>query len=192
MITIYKTNYEFYGSTYVLCFSLSENIKKQIDDWQAALDKMVFDEQMAVGNFRGRLSIDDTQRFLMVKLQEEGVIQPYYGATSSRACTYTLQVTPPTCIIGVEHTVVGEAASFEGKVTILQTESSEVARNHKEGFMIKEKEYQSLQKWRFWNETDEFTSRYIYTFLPSTVGLGINVTDTWTKEQFDISDYSDW
>lgn len=40
MITIYKTNYEFYGSTYVLCFSLSENIKKQIDEWETALDAL--------------------------------------------------------------------------------------------------------------------------------------------------------
>ncbi|MCL4299426.1 MAG: hypothetical protein KJ077_27065 [Anaerolineae bacterium] len=192
MITIYRTNYDFYGSTYVLCFSLSENIEKQIENWQAALDKIVFDEQMRLGSFRGRFPIDDTLRSLMERLQEKGIIQPYYGTTDARACIYTLQVTSPTCIIGVEHVVVGETASFEATVTVLQAEASEVAQNHKRGFMIKEKEYQSLQKWEFWNKDDEFTSRYIYTFSPSTVGLGIRVTDTQTKEQIDISDYSDW
>jgi len=128
----------------------------------------------------------------MMKLQEKRVIQPYYGASSSRACTYTLQVTPPICIIGIEHTVVEETASFEDKVTVLQAEASEVARNHKQGFMIKEEEYQSLQKWQFWNEADEFTPRYIYTFSPNTVELGITVTDTRAKAQIDISDCSDW
>jgi hypothetical protein len=192
MITIYKTNYEFYGSIYVLCISFSENIKKQIDDWEAALDKMVFDEQIMTGSFRGSFSIDEAQRFLMEKLREEGIIQPYYGAINAGACTYTLQIAPPTCAISVKHTIVEEQASFEDTVTILQAEASEVVRNHKQGFMIKEKEYLSLQKWELWNADDEFSSRYIYTFSPTTIGLGIKVMETLTKEQIDITDYSDW
>lgn len=192
MITIYKTNYESDGSTYVLCFSLPENIKKQMDDWEAALDKMVFDEQIMTGSFRGKFSIDDAHRSLLEKRREKGIIRPYYGAINAGACTYTLQVTLPSCTIGIEHTVVEEKASFEDTVTILQAEASEVTRNHKPDFMIKEQEYQSLQKWDLWNADDEFTSRYIYRFSPTSIGLGIKVMETLTKEQIDITDYSDW
>jgi hypothetical protein len=192
MTTIYKTKYEFHGSTYVLCFSLPENIKKQMDDWETALDKVVFDEQIMTGSFRGKFSIHDAHRSLMEKLREKGIIQPYYGAINAGACTYALQVTPPTCTIGAEHTVVEVKTSFEDTVTILQAEASEVARNHKPDFMIKEQEYQSLQKWDLWNAADEFTSRYIYRFSPTSIGLGLEVMQTLTKEQIDITDYDEW
>jgi hypothetical protein len=58
--------------------------------------------------------------------------------------------------------------------------------------MIKEQEYQSLQKWDLWNAADEFTSRYIYRFSPTSIGLGIEVMETLTKEQIDITDYDEW
>jgi hypothetical protein len=191
MTTIYKTKYEFHGSTYVLCFSLPENIKKQMDDWEMAWDKVVCDEQIRTGSFRGRFSIKASCRAHMEKLREKGIIRPYYGAIGG-ACAYTLQVTPPTCTIGVEHTVVEEKTSFEDTITILQAGASEVARNHKQDFMIKEQEYQSLQKWDLWNAADEFTSRYIYRFSPTSIGLGIKVMETLTKEQIDITDYDEW
>lgn len=192
MITIYKTRYEFYGFTYVLCISFSESIQTRINDWNVALDRIVFDEQMATGSFRGRWPIDDSQRSQMKMLQEEGIIQPYYGATNARACIYALQVTPPTCTLEVEHTVVKESERFEDAVTILQAVASEVERNHEKRFMIKENEYQSLQKWAFWNSGDEFTSWYIYTFSPSTIGLVTKVTDTRTNEIINITDYDNW
>jgi hypothetical protein len=193
MITIYKTNYEFYGSTYVLCFSFSEDVNKRINTWESDLDKMVLDEQITTGSFRGRFPIDDDQRSLLENMRKEGIIQPYYGAINPSACNYALQINPPICTIGIEHTTVEEKISFDENTTIiLQAKASEVALNHKHGFMIKKKEYQSLQKWDLWNEDDEFTSRYIYTFSPTSVGVGIKVTETLTKDQIDISDYSDW
>ena len=136
MITVYKTNYEFCGATYVLCFSLSENIDKQIKDWEAPLDKMVFDEQMATGRFRDRLPISDWYLTAMKEAQKDGIIQPYYGEISPSACIYTLQITPPTCVLGVEHTVVKETGLFNGAVKIRKARASKVARNHKKGFMI--------------------------------------------------------
>ena len=58
--------------------------------------------------------------------------------------------------------------------------------------MVTKMEYRTLQEWRNWNAKDEFSSRYIYKFSPSSIGLAITVTDTNTKEQVDISDYGDW
>lgn len=192
MTTIYKINDKSSDSQNVLCFSFSEKIHKQINDWQVVLDKMVFDEQMKTGSFHGRFPIDDTRQLRMQKMHEKGIIRPYYGATSAHACTYSLQVTLPTCIVGVEHEVANERLSFEDTVKIIQTDASVINRNQKKGFMVTEKEYRTLRKWKNWNTKEEFTSRYIYKFSPSSIGLAITVTDTQTKEQLDISDYRDW
>ena len=192
MTTIYKINDKSSESENVLCFSFSEKINKQIDDWQVALDKMVFDEQMKTGSFHGRFPIGDTQQIRLQKMHEKGIIRPYYGATSVNACTYSLQVILPTCIVGVEHEVANERASFEDTVEILQVDASVIVRNQKKGFIVTEKEYLALQEWKNWNAKDEFTSRYIYKFSPSSIGLAITVIDTQTKEQVDISDYGDW
>jgi hypothetical protein len=153
---------------------------------------MVFDEQIKTGSFYGRFPIDDNRRIRMQELLEKGIIQPYYGATSANACIYTLQVTPPTCIVGVEHEVVEEKVSYEDTVAILQTDESVMVHNFKKGFIIEEKEYRHLQKWKNWNANNEFTSRYIYKLSPSSIGFGIIVTDTYTKEQIDISNYDSW
>ncbi|MEI7638725.1 MAG: hypothetical protein WCJ37_15550 [Syntrophus sp. (in: bacteria)] len=192
MITIYKNNDESSWSEYVLCVAFSKNIYEQIYNWQAPLDRIVFDEQMTTGSFHGSFPINDNQRLRMQELQEKGNIRPYYGATNSSALTYTLQVTPPTCIIGVEHEVVNERVSFEDTVDLIQEDESRIAGIHKQGFMVEEKEYRTLQKWKNWNAKEEFTSRYIYKFLPSSIGLGITITDAHTKEQIDISDYCSW
>lgn len=192
MTTIYKINEKSSESKYFLCFSFSDTINKQIDDWQAALDKMVFDEQMKTGSFHGRFPIGDTRQLRMQEMHKKGIIRPYYGATSVNACTYSLQVTLPTCIVGVEHEVANERVSFEDTVKILQTDASVIDRNQKKGFMVTKQEYRTLRKWKNWNKKEEFTSRYIYKFSPSSIGLAITVIDTQTKEQVDISDYSDW
>jgi hypothetical protein len=192
MTTIYKNNDESSWTKYVLCVEFSKNINKQINDWQATLNKMVFDEQINTGSFHGRFPINDNRRSRMQGLLEKGIIQPYYGATSVNACNYTLQVNPPKCVIGVEHEVVNEKISFEDTVEILQADESVIADNHKKGFVIEENKYRTLQKWKNWNAKDEFTSRYIYKFSPGSIGLAISVTDTQTKEQTDISDYDSW
>ena len=192
MTTIYKNNNEASWSKYVLCMEFSKNINKQIYDWQATLNKIVFDEQIKTGSFHGRFPINDNRRSRMKELLVKGIIQPYYGATSTKACIYTLQVTPPTCIVGVEHEVVKEKVSYEDTVTIFQTDASVMIHTCKMRFMIEEKEYRTLQNWENWNEKDEFTSRYIYKFSPGSIGLAITVIDTQTKEQMDISDYDNW
>jgi hypothetical protein len=192
MIIIYRTNYEFCGSTYVLCFSLSESICRQMDEWEAVLDRMVFEEQIMRGSFRGGYSIDDSQRILMEQMREKGIIQPYYGAINASACTHTLQVLPPTCVVSSEHTVVEETKIFEDAVTILEADGSVVAQNHKRGFMIERQEYRSLQQWKFWNAEDEFTGRYIFGFAPTAIGTAIKVTDTRSRQEIDITDWSDW
>ena len=64
-----------------------------------------------------------------------------------------MQINPPICVIGIEHTIVEEIISFdESAMIILQATVSEVASNHNHRFMIKKKEYQSLQKWDLWKE----------------------------------------
>lgn len=191
MTTIYKNKNESSWSKYVLCISFSENINKQINDWQTTLNKMVFDEQIKTGSFHGRFPIDDSRRSRMQGLLEKGIMQPYYGATSANACSYTLQVSPPTCIVGVEHEVLEKKVSYEDSVIILETDAS-VMDDFKKGFVIEEQEYRTLQEWQNWNAQDDFTPRYIYKFLPSSMGLVITIIDTSTKDQIDISDYDSW
>ena len=58
--------------------------------------------------------------------------------------------------------------------------------------MVRKQEYRNLQKWKYWNEKEEFTSRYIYKFFSTSIGLVITVTDTHTKDKIDISDYENW
>lgn len=192
MITLYKNIDESFWSKYVLCVVFSKYINEQINDWEVNLDKIVLDEQIKTGSFRGNFPVDDNRRLRMQDSRDKGIIQPYYGAISAHACTYTLQIMPPKCVIGVEHEVMNEKIFFEDQVSILQTDSSVMIRNKNNRFIVEEKEYRTLQKWENWNEKDEFTSRYIYGFSPTSIGLAITVTDTHTKEEIDISDYCGW
>ena len=192
MITLYKNLDESSWSKYVLCVLFSKNINEQINDWEVNLDKIVFDEQIKTGSFHGQFPVDDNRRIRMQESLAEGIIRPYYGAISARACAYTLQIMPPKCVIGVEHEVINEKTFFEDTVSILQTDASVMNDAFGNGFVIEEQEYRTLQKWGNWNEKDEFTSRYIYMFFPTSIGSVIKVTDTHTKDQIDISDYENW
>ena len=191
-MTICKYSDESSWSKYVLCVVFSKNINKQINDWELNLDKIVFDEQIKTGSFHGQFPVDDNRRIRMQGSRDKGFIHPYYGAINGRACAYTLQIIPPKCVIGVEHEVINEKIFFEDTVSILQTDASVMIRNKNNRFIVEEKEYRTLQKWENWNEKDEFTSRYIYKFFPTSIGLVIKVTDTHTKDQIDISDYEIW
>jgi hypothetical protein len=192
MITFYKNINESSWSKYVLCISYPENIHQQIHEWQANLDKIVFDEQIKTGSFHGQFPIDNNRRARMQELLEKGIIRPYYGAINARAFAYTLHIISPKCVIGVEHEVLNEKAFFEDTVSILQKDASVMNDDFRKEFVIEEQEYRTLQKWENWDERDEFTSRYIYMFFPTSIGLVIKVTDTHTKDQIDISDYENW
>lgn len=192
MVTLYKNINESFWSKYVLCIAFSKNINEQIDDWEVNMDKIVFDEQIKTGSFHGQFPVDDNRRVRMQDSRDKGIIRPYYGAINARACAYTLQIMPPKCIIGVEHEVINENTFFEDTVSILQKHASVMIRHKNNGFIVEEKEYRTLQKWENWNEKDEFTSRYIYRFFPTSIGLVIKVTDTHTKDQIDISGYDNW
>ncbi|HOC61178.1 MAG: hypothetical protein WC345_10135 [Smithellaceae bacterium] len=192
MATIYKNTDESSWSKYVLCISFPENIHQQINEWEANLDKMVFDEQIKTGSYHGRVPVRDNIREHMKGLKEKGIVRPYYGATGAQACSYFLQVTPPTCVICVEHTMAGEKVSFEDSAEIIQINAAENTHHIKNSFMVRKQEYRNLQKWKYWNEKEEFTSRYIYKFFSTSIGLVITVTDTHTKDKIDISDYENW
>jgi hypothetical protein len=192
MVTLYKNINESSWSKYVLCVVFSKNINEQINDWEVNLDKIIFDEQIKTGSFHGQFPVDDNRRTRMQESLEKGIIRPYYGAINARACAYTLQIMPPKCVIGVEHEVINEKTFFEDTVSILQKDASVMNDDFRKGFVIEEQEYRTLQKWKNWNEKDEFTSRYIYRFFPTSIGLVIKVTDTHTKDQIDISDYDNW
>ncbi len=192
MTTIYKNSNESSWSKYALCISFPDNIHQQILEWQANLDKMVFDEQIKTGSYHGRFPVRNGIRTHMKGLKEKGIVRPYYGATSAHACTYSLQITPPTCIIGVEHEAAEKKASFEDSAEILQIDASENTHNSNSGFIVGNQEYRTLQEWVNWNDKDEFTSRYIYKFIPGSIGVAVRVIDTYTKDQIDISDYDNW
>ncbi len=192
MTTIYKNNNESSWSKYVLCISFPENIQQQINEWEANLDKMVFDEQIKTGSYHGRVPVRDNIRAYMQGLHEKGIVRPYYGASGAQACSYFLQVTPPTCAIGVEHETADEKVSFEDSVEIIQIDAAENTHRINNAFMVRNQEYRTLQRWKHWNEKEEFTSRYIYKFFSTSIGMVIKVTDTHTKDQIDISDYDNW
>jgi len=191
-LTIYKFNYNFYGPTYSLCFSLSEETTKQIDEWNLSLDKTVLDEQLKTGSFRGKFPIDDDEKLLLGKMKEDGIIQPYYGFMNARACIYTFQILYKSCKIEINHTVMEQKIFIEEPVSIKRLKLLGALSNPKRGFMMKKQEYKTLSKWKFWNPIDEFTPRYIYTFSPTTIGVGIKVFDNITNETIDITDYNDW
>ena len=136
MTTIYKNSNESSWSKYVLCISFPENIHQQIHEWQSNLDKIVFDEQIKTGSYHGRFPVRDNIRSHMKGLKEKGIVRPYYGATSAHACTYSLQITPSTCIIGVEHEAAGEKVTFEDSAEIIQIDASKNTRNSNSRFMV--------------------------------------------------------
>lgn len=192
MTTIYKNNNESSWSKYVLCISFPDNIHAQINEWEKNLDKMVFDEQIKTGSYHGLVPVRDNISAHMRGLKEKGIVRPYYGATGAQACSYFLQVTPPTCFICVEHKTAGEKVSFEDSAEIIQIDAAENTHHIKKSFMVRNQEYRNLQKWKNWNEKEEFTSHYIYKFFSTSIGLVITVTDTHTKDEIDISDYDNW
>ena len=191
-LTIYKFNYNFHGTAYSLCFSLSEEINKQIDEWNLSLDKIVLEEQLRTGSFRGKFSIDDDLRRILSKMKDEGHIQPYYGMINARSYVYTLQISKKTCKVEVVHTVMEKKISLEDSVSIIRFNPLGILSNHIHGFMLKKQEYQTLLNWNFWNPKDEFSSRYSYTFSPTTVGMGTKILDSISNEEIDITDYNDW
>lgn len=192
MTIIYKNNNKSDGTNNVLCISLSEDLNEQIRKWKLIQDKAVFDEQVKTGNFKGHLPINDKQRLKMSKLQEKGIIKPYYGATSADACTYLLQIMPPACIVGVEHELTEKNISFEDAVEIFQVDKLITDNKLNNEFVINDNQYNTLQKWKNWDSKDELTARYIYKFSPGSIGLAITVIDKQTKDEIDISDYSNW
>ena len=191
-LNIYKFNYKFYGTTYSLCFSLSKENTKQIDDWNLSLDKIVLDEQLRTGNFLGKFQIDDDLKSLLEKMKEQGIIQPYYGMINPRSYIYTLQILQKTCKVEVTHTVMEQKISIEEPLSIHRFKLFGNPVNGSHRLMVKKQEYKKLTKWKFWNPKEEFTARYIYKFLPTSVGLGIKVLDVNSNEEIDITDYKDW
>ena len=191
-LIIYKFDYNFHGTAYSLCFSLPEEINKQIDEWNLSLDKIVLEEQLQTGSFQGKFPIDDDLKLLLGKMKEQGVIQPYYGMINPRSCIYTLQISQKTCKVEVTHTVMEQKISIEGSVSTIRSNPLGILNNRIRGFMIKRQEYRTLLNWKFWNPRDEFTSRYIYTFSPTSVGLGTTVLDVNSNEKIDITDFNDW
>lgn len=192
MTTIYKINQESSSSKNILCIMLSEDMKKLIHDWQIKMDQIVFDEQIKTGSFHGCCPVSDTKRSKMKQLQEKGIIKPYYGATSVNACTYSIQIIPPKCIVWVENEVVRNKISFEDTVGIMTLNASEIEAKQGNEFSITNKEYLTLHNWKNWDSKDELTARYIYKFSPGSIGLAITVIDTYSNEKIDISDYSNW
>ena len=191
-LNIYKFNHIFHGAIYSLSFSLSSETEERIDEWSLSLDKIVRDEQLKTGSFKGKFQLDDDLRSLLGKMKEDGIIQPYYGPTSPRACIYTLQVTPNNCKIEVIHTVTEQKISIEEPISIHQYKLFGISNKQQPRFRIKRKEYKTLLKWEFWNPKDEFTSRYIYSFSPSSIGLGTTILDVYSNKTIDITDYIDW
>jgi hypothetical protein len=179
MITIYKTNFKVNRSAYVLCFSFSEDLYKRM--------AVLVDEQVDKESFHGRFKIQNDQRRALY-LEK----MPYDEAMNSIE-SYILQINPPICNIGIEHTKVEKKISFDDSMTIiLKAKASEIALNRNLKFMIAKDEYLYLKKWDLWNEDDKFTSRYSYTFSPTSIGHVIKVRETLTKKQIDISNYDNW
>jgi hypothetical protein len=155
------------------------------------LDKIVLDEQLKTGSFRGQFPIDDDEKLLLGKMKENCIIQPYYGSMNARACIYSFQVLYKICKIEIIHTVMGQKIFIEEPVLIKRFKLLGALSNPKRGFMIKKQEYKTLSKWKFWSPRDKFTPRYIYTFSPTTIGVGIKILDINTNETIDITDYND-
>lgn len=198
-------------------FRVPSDIFQQIKDWEYSVDKIVFEEQLATGSFKGifKVSPGILERMLMAKAQ--GKIMPYYGAGgSSGACIYYFQINDDQCNLQVCHSVVGEVLSFDLAIQKLDPQvpmnrSTEIQfsflpyvtdeqleqpwtgeRNQTLICKILDQEYENLKQWENWVDEEALTSRYIYEFGQVSMGFSIKVKDTKTGNNLDITDYDSW
>lgn len=179
-----------------ICFVVSGATCQRILDWEHALDKIVFDEQLTTGSFRGRYPVDDELQTVMLIAKAEGRIMPYYGAGGSRGSyVYTLQWTGARCIIKIENEIVEESIELAADAEVGADSAMLVSEEPQLIFKINGKELENLRRWRCWYEDQASTSRYIYRFGQASIGrLGytIKVEDTKTGNAIDVTAYEEW
>ncbi|MTJ06204.1 MULTISPECIES: hypothetical protein [unclassified Anabaena] len=200
-------------------FRVPTDIFQQIKNWEYSVDKIVFEEQLATGSFKG-FNVSSSMKQIMQMAQEEGKIMPYYGAGgSSGACIYYFQVKDNKCNLQVYHSVTDEALVLDLVIKKLDFQApmdrtKEIQfsflpfvtdeplehpwtgeRNPTMICKIFGQEYESLKQWSNWIDEEALTSRYIYQFgqvSMGATGFSIVVKDTQHGNSIDISDYDSW
>jgi hypothetical protein len=173
-----------------IVFTVSGTICQRISDWESALDKQVFNEQLKTGLFRGR-PLDDDTLVMMRMVKEQGHIAPYYGVGGSRgSCAYTLKLMDTGNYgVRVENTFVGKSMEFH------EDADEPNAPTPRMLFKIDGQEYRNLCQWDCWIDKKALTSRYVYCFGRVSLGrLGytVKVGDTVTQNEVDVTEYADW
>ncbi len=203
-----------------LGFRVSGDLLPQIYTWERSMDRMVFEEQIATGSFRGKWSVDPVTRSLMKKAAQAGKVMPYYGAGgSSGACYYQFQVDRSQCHFQVQHTVTGEVFSVAVDIskpnTLLHLERQPEmqfsplpyitdeelshpwtgARNQQLVCKIAGQEYANLKAWPNWSDDLALTRQYCYQFGQVSIGATgfcVKVRDLETGTAIDVTDYDSW
>jgi len=202
-----------------LAFRVYGEKLEQIYQWDYAINKAVFEEQLETGSYKGFI-ISPGIKFLMEKAKECGKIMPYYGVGgSSGACIYTFQIQDSQCSLKVENCVTKDVLNLLLTIEEANSDSSFVrhpeiqfsiapyifdeelthpwsgGRNQQLVCKIAGKEYQNLVTWKNWREEQSLTSQYAYSFGQVSLGptgLTVKVFDNQTEETIDITDYDDW
>ena len=189
-------------------FTVWGTICQDISNWEYSIDEIVFNKQLEIGSFHGKLQIDDEQRTVMEQIKAKGQIMPYYGVGGSRgACVYTIQRLDKGYLIHVENTTTKDSIVFDTNTTdervhlfprlrtwlAANLKISEVAKPR---FLlqINGKELQNLREWTHWNERQALTSRYAYRFgrvSMGRLGFTVEVMDKQSNEQINVTDYDD-
>jgi hypothetical protein len=161
-------------------------------DWEAAIDKKVFDEQLQTGLFRGR-PLDSTTLLLLQAAKERDQVTPYYGAGGSGgACMYSLRQTGAGYVVEAENVEIGDCVQFRDASGSVQVS---VIADLQMVFRIDGQEFENLKRWIHWSDGEAFTSRYVYRFGRVSLGrLGytVRIEDTLTDNELDVTDYDDW
>lgn len=183
---------------------------QQISRWEYSVDKKAFEEQLATGYTQAGLKIPDTFFEAMQRIQQRGEIQPYFGVGGGRGCfNHQFQVLfSGGCVVKVKHPEMKDTI----EITLPQDKTKPLLKflcfvypsnpNHLDScdkphdnellYKISGKEFQNLRAWGSWVEAQALTSRYVYTFGPTSLGVYVTVKDTETNDEINITDYSGW
>ena len=168
-------------------FVISGPIAHRIFDWKDAMDRLVFEKQVATKSVP-RMHRAQKQAY------EDGKILPYYGWGGGwGGYRYTLQMADGTCQVVAENMLAETSQEFsemsdDSLVDALSTVDNDTRKSHLILF-IERIQLKSLHRWKHWIEDQALTSRYVYEFTEAHLGLPfywVQIEDRQTNNKTDL------
>ena len=188
-------------NTELIYFRLARTLFESIHQKAKELDAAIFQEQITTGLFNGNLPIPEHLLDHMREMAENGVVRPYFGATSATGQGGDeIVIHRDFAILQSKHSASKEPTRIKipqedifliGRSDSMGVNPSKLDPNYFQ-FNIKGKEFETLHQWEHWRPEEAFTERYTYHFSGSTLGMAVNVKDRHQQIEIDITDYDDW